>query len=91
VAELMRALIRECIAVGRADGAVLDDALADVLVEGYRRAPPDSINSLHADRLAGRPMEIAARNGAIVRKGIAHGIPTPLNQAIVTLLSAVDA
>lgn len=88
VAALMRGVIRECIAVGRAEGAQLDDSLADSIVTGYRNAPPDSVNSLHADRMAGRPMEIDARNGAIVRIGSRHGIETPLNSMIVALLES---
>lgn len=90
VAELMRGLVRECIAVGRAEGATLDDDLPDQLVERSRRASVDSVNSLHADRLAGRPLETDARNGAVVRKGRAHGIPTPLNAAMVALLDAAS-
>jgi 2-dehydropantoate 2-reductase len=91
IAETARQIIRECIAVGRAEGAVLDDALADEVVEGYRRSPGDGINSLHADRLAGRPTEIDARNGVIVRLGRKHGIPTPCNQMAVALLGALTA
>jgi 2-dehydropantoate 2-reductase len=86
VADIMRALVAECIAVGRAEGAMLDDGLIEEVVQGYRDAPADSINSLHADRLAGRPIEIDARNGAIVRIGRQHGIATPVNRMIVTLL-----
>ncbi len=88
VAELVRGLVRECIAVGRAEGATLDDALPEQLVERSRRASADS---LHADRLVGRPLETDARNGAVVRKGRAHGIPTPLNAAMVALLDAATA
>lgn len=90
VAEVMRGLVRECIAVGRAEGAKLDDAIADSVVSGYRKAPPDSVNSLHGDRIAGRPMEIDARNGVIVRLGRKHGIATPLNTLIVWLLEAAQ-
>lgn len=89
VAVLARELVRECIAVGRVEGAVLDDSLLESVMESYRKAPLDSINSLHADRLAGRPMEIDARNGAIVRFGRKHGIPTPCNQAAAILLAAM--
>jgi 2-dehydropantoate 2-reductase len=88
VAEIMRAIVRECVAVGRAEGAQLDDSMAEQVVTGYRSAPPDSVNSLHADRAAGRPMESDARNGVIVRLGRKHGIPTPINQMIVALLEA---
>lgn len=78
-AELMRALIRECVAVGRAEGATLPDDLPDQVVAGYRNGPADSINSIHADRLAGRPTEADARNGVIARLGAKHGIDAPLN------------
>ncbi|MES1166883.1 MAG: 2-dehydropantoate 2-reductase [Pseudomonadota bacterium] len=89
VAELARQLMRECIAVGRAESAALDDTLVERVLELYRNNPADSINSLHADRLAGRPMEIDARNGVIVRLGRKHGIPTPCNEMAVTLLEAL--
>lgn len=88
VAEVMRGLVRECIAVGRAEGATLPDRLADQVVEWTRKAHPDSMNSLHADRVAGRPMELEARNGVIVRLGAKHGIDAPLNRALAALLGA---
>ncbi|MBK7874467.1 MAG: 2-dehydropantoate 2-reductase [Planctomycetes bacterium] len=84
--EVARALVRECIAVGRAEGAVLEDELVERVLDAYRSGPPDAVNSLHADRLAGRPMEVDARNGAIVRLGRKHGLPTPCNQMVVALL-----
>lgn len=90
IPELTRGIVRECIAVGRAEGATLDDGIVESVVEGARRAPPDSLNSLIADRMAGRPMEIDARNGAIVRLGRKHGIPTPLNEMAVALLTAAQ-
>lgn len=85
---LARAVVRECIAVGRAEGARLEDEIADEVIARLRRTPVDAINSLHADRMAGRPLEIDARNGAIVRIGARHGIATPYNHALVELLSA---
>lgn len=88
VAEVMRGLVRECIAVGRAEGATLPDRLTDQVVEWTKRAHPQSINSLHADRRAGRRMELDARNGVIVRLGAKHGIPAPLNQGLAALLAA---
>lgn len=90
IPELTRGIVRECLAVGRAEGARLDDGIVDAVVEGARKAPADSLNSLIADRMAGRPMEIDARNGAIVRFGRKHGIPTPLNEMAVALLVAAQ-
>ncbi|RYY32307.1 MAG: 2-dehydropantoate 2-reductase, partial [Sphingomonadales bacterium] len=90
-AEVMRGLVRECILVGRAEGATLPDSLADKVVEWTRRAHPQSVNSLQADRMAGRRMEIDARNWVIVRLGAKHGIATPLNAALAALLEASAA
>lgn len=86
IGEVALQIVRECIAVGRAEGATLEDGLAETVLQRYRSSPPDSINSLHADRLAGRPMETDARNGVIVRLGQKHGIPTPANRMAVALL-----
>jgi 2-dehydropantoate 2-reductase len=88
IAGLMLALAEECVAVGRAEGARLGDDLAASVVRGYQTTAPESINSLHADRMAGRPMEIDARHGVIVRLGEKHNIPTPMNRLAVTLLTA---
>ena len=89
-AQAMRALVAECIAVGRAEGADLDDALIDGVVEGYRAGPPDGKNSLHADREAQRPMEWDARNGVVCRLGRKHGIATPASDMVTALLAAID-
>ena len=89
-AEVMRALVSECVAVGRAEGAKLDDSEAETVIAHYRKAPRDSINSLHADRIAGRRMEWDARNGAVSRTARKHGIATPANDMACGLLAAID-
>jgi len=88
VATVMRALVAECVAVGRAEGADLPDDLPDSVIAGYRAADPAGVNSLHADRMAGRPMELDARNGVIVRLGAKHNVPTPANAMVVALIKA---
>jgi 2-dehydropantoate 2-reductase len=90
IRRLALAMVAECVAVGRAEGAQLNGAMGQQVLDLYRSHPPDSVNSLLADRLAGRRMEADARNGAIVRKGEKHGIPTPLNRMALTLLDAVQ-
>jgi len=89
IGEVALALARECIAVARAEGARIEDGFAETVLQGYRNGPADSINSLHADRIAGRMTEVDARNGAIVRLGRKHGVPTPCNAMAVALLSAM--
>jgi 2-dehydropantoate 2-reductase len=89
LAKVAQDIVAECAAVGRAEGARLDENVGQQVIDGYLAQPPDSINSMLADRLAGRPMEIDARNGVIVRMGEKHGINTPLNRMVVALLQAL--
>jgi len=84
---IMRRIVNEVVAVGCAEGADLDESIADTVVAHYQSIPGDSVHSLHADKLAGRPMEIDLRNGVIVRLGQRHGIPTPFNEMAVALLN----
>jgi 2-dehydropantoate 2-reductase len=84
-------IIRECAAVGRAEGANLEESVADVVLAAQRAAPADSVNSMLSDRQAGRPVEIDARNGVIVRLGRRHGIPTPANSMAVALMEVLVA
>jgi len=89
IARLTLDLVAECAAVGAAEGAHLDPDIPQQVLSAYRAQPPDSVNSLLADRLAHRPMEIDARNGIIVRKALQHRIPTPCNTMTVALLNAL--
>jgi 2-dehydropantoate 2-reductase len=88
IGEVVRGIVREVIAVGRAEGAVLDEHLVEDVLAGGRRAPAGGVNSIFADRLAGRRTEIDARNGVVVRLGRKHGIATPCNAMAVALIEA---
>lgn len=90
-AQVMRQLIAECIAVGRAEGATLDDDIADQVIADQSAAPDGAMNSLHADFVNRRPMEWSARNGVIARLGAKHGIATPYNELAATLLSLLES
>jgi 2-dehydropantoate 2-reductase len=85
---LVRAIVEECAAVARAEGATIPQSVVDTVVTNAR-SRPGGVNSMHADRLAGRPMEVEERNGVIVRLGKKHGIPTPVSEVIVELLRAI--
>ena len=88
VADVIRTLVAECRAVGLAEGADLPDALPDEIVAYYRAQAPTLKNSLHSDLLAGRPLELDARNGVIVRLGEKHGVATPAMRMMVALVGA---
>jgi 2-dehydropantoate 2-reductase len=91
LAQIALEIIAECVAVANAEGAHIEEDIGQQILEKYRSQPKDSINSMLADRIAGRPMEIDARNGVIVRKGEKHGIRTPANKMVVALLHALAA
>ena len=87
--EVALGIIAECVTVGRAEGARLDDETGTRILAGYRAGSPDSVNSLLADRMANRQTEIGARNGVILRRAARHGIPTPLNAMAIALFNGM--
>lgn len=90
IARLARGLILETIGVGRAEGAVLEDQLADQIVANMVEAPPNRWTSMLMDRRRNRALEFDAVNGAVVRIGAHHGLETPLNQVIIALLNGLS-
>jgi 2-dehydropantoate 2-reductase len=87
---LLRNVVAECAAVAAACGIALPpDQLERTLAVG--RAMPGQISSTAQDMLRGRPTEIGYLNGHVVRLGVELGIPTPVNQALLTLVRMVEA
>ncbi|NNC12126.1 2-dehydropantoate 2-reductase [Planctomonas sp. JC2975] len=86
---LVREVVNEVALVGNAEGARLSESLVEHTLAALAAPTAGHLNSMHADRLAGRPMEVDARNGAVVRIGRRHGIPTPANEFLVELLDLV--
>jgi 2-dehydropantoate 2-reductase len=88
--ELCRAVLDEAMAVARAEGVRLaDDEPAQALATLFTFSA-ELGTSMYFDRLAGRPLEVEALTGAIVAAGDRHGIATPLNRALLTLLRAIS-
>jgi 2-dehydropantoate 2-reductase len=84
------ALVDEGRVVAEALGITLDsdpDALiSQAAVENYAHRP-----SMLQDVLARRTTEIDVLNGGIVREGAAAGVPTPLHETIVALITGLQA
>ena len=90
VGELCHAILTEAVAVARAEGATLaDDEPARAMATLFSFSG-ELGTSMYFDRLAGRRLEVEALTGAIVAAGARHGIATPLNTALLTLLRAID-
>jgi len=88
IAAVAEGIAGECIQVARAMGAALPESLAREIVAEAQAQAADGVNSLLADCLAGRPNELEARNGAILRFGEMKGVATPLNAMAVAVVNA---
>lgn len=86
LAPLARALAAEAATVARAEGIDAGDGW-DAL-EAAALATAANRNSMLQDLDAGRPTEIDAISGAIVRRARAHGIAVPLTETILRLVRA---
>ena len=90
VQELCHAILAEAVAVARAEGANLaNDEPARAMATLFTFSG-ELGTSMYFDRLAGRRLEVEALTGAIVAAGARHGIATPLNTTLLTLLRAID-
>ena len=90
VQELCLKILNEAVAVARAEGVpVADDEPARAMATLFTFSG-ELGTSMYFDRLAGRHLEVDALTGAIVAAAERHGIATPLNRALLTLLRVID-
>jgi 2-dehydropantoate 2-reductase len=87
---LCLSILEEAAAAGRADGAQLAADEPAQIMKTLLTYPAEAGTSMYFDRLAGRPLEADALSGAIVAAGARHGVPTPLNGLLLTLLRATS-
>jgi len=78
--------LREAVAVGRAEGARLDESLAQKQLEATDALPPAMLASMAQDLLRGRRLELPWLSGAVVRRAETHGLRVPTHQAIYAAL-----
>lgn len=86
---IAEALLTECWTVGNAEGAELDLGGIPKLL-GQMAASPGGRTSMQQDREAGRPTEHDAIHGAVIRRGQANGVATPVTTIIHDLLAAAQ-
>jgi 2-dehydropantoate 2-reductase len=90
IKELGHAAMREVIAVAQALGlAVSEDDVPKG--ENVRSQKAMSKTSMLQDVERGRPTEIEALSGSVVRAGHRVGVPTPINAALRALVKAKEA
>ena len=91
--ELARVMVREAAAVAAAEGIRLNPEA--IISDFFPLDPsiPDDGNrsSMYQDVLNMRKTEVERINGAVMRLGAKHGIPTPYNHMVTLLINATEA
>jgi 2-dehydropantoate 2-reductase len=88
--ELLAAVAREVLALARASGAALtEEAVAKILtaVDGL---PETATSSMQRDVLEGRPSELEAQLGAVVRLARQKGVPAPVTSVLYASLLPLE-
>ncbi|MEV7344230.1 2-dehydropantoate 2-reductase [Streptomyces sp. NPDC093544] len=83
--EELAALVEETAAVSAACGGPADPAAA---LARYDSFPPAAKSSMQRDAEAGRPLELDAIGGALLRAAERYGVPVPVASALVRELAA---
>ena len=78
--------MREMIAVATARGIDLGNDAIERTLERYERLTPDSTSSLQRDIMEGKPSELEAQAGAIVRMARESKVATPICETLYALL-----
>jgi 2-dehydropantoate 2-reductase len=84
---LLRDLMAETVAVGRAAGIALAADFADDRLRFCDGLPAEMTSSMQGDLTRGKPLELAWLSGAVSEMGAKLGVPTPANRAIHDVLA----
>ena|SRR5579862_5719181 len=83
---LVPSIVAECVAVARADGVALQEAALLQAALAVGAAMATQISSTAQDMLRGRRTEIDALNGYVAERGVALGVPAPMNRTLHALV-----
>ncbi len=84
--QTMVSAFEEVEAVGRGEGILLPDGLAERIAGYLDGIPPTTRSSLLIDLQQGKPIEIEALAGAVVRRAARRGLPAPIMSALYAVL-----
>ncbi len=79
-------LMREAVAVGRAQGVALSEDFVAQRFAFIDGLPADMTSSMHHDLQRGQRLELAWLSGGVADMGAALGVPTPANRAVYDIL-----
>jgi 2-dehydropantoate 2-reductase len=80
--KMMRQTADEIVAVAKAKGIYLSESIIEKQFQMIESQPYNTTSSLQRDMMEGKPSELEAQNGTIVKMGFELGIPTPINAFI---------
>ncbi len=83
---MLEQAMREVEALARACGVVLEEDIVPRTLAFCEGLAPDSTSSMQRDIMEGRPSELEAQNGFVMRRGAELGIPVPVNTFIYSVL-----
>ena len=87
---LLAASCAEIAAVAGAAGIALGADAVDRAVQQAATLPPQWRSSMARDLEDGRRLEVDALSGAVVRRGLKLGVPTPIHRTIAACLSVAN-
>lgn len=87
---MLERCMREILGLARAKGVPLADEAVPAALGFVDSLDPDGTTSLQRDLAAGRPSELEAWTGAVVRLGREAGVPTPLHDEIYERLRPME-
>lgn len=90
VQQVMTDAVDECLAVARAEGISVPGDTWEA-VQRIARTVPDQYSSTAQDLARGKRSEIDYINGHVMRRGMALGIPTPVNRTLFTLVKLLES
>jgi len=88
--QLLEEAMREALAVASALGVALPEDTLEKTMAFIDNMQPEATASMQRDIMAGRPSELEAQNGAVVRLGREAGVPTPVHNFIYGLLLPME-
>lgn len=84
--QMLESAMREIEVLARQRGVDLDPDVVTKTLIFIDRMEPGVVTSMQRDILEGRPSELEAQNGAVVRMGKESGVPTPIHALIYASL-----
>jgi 2-dehydropantoate 2-reductase len=86
--ELAESILAEAFPIAQADGARVRATEGNKILTALGSYPPGTRTSMLQDFELGKRLELDILNGALIEMGKKYGLPTPLNEQVVEMVTA---